>query len=153
SHVTRSIVLVLALSLHHLFEGLSIGLQMSVSNVWHLTIAVMCHEIAICFSMGLQFYKTDKKLTKKVFVILLVACIIGPGGIIIGLAISETGGTEHDIGQNTVNGVLQALACGTFIYVTFFEILFQELGSGKSSLFNIFAMIGGFIFMALLGLI
>ena len=77
--------------------------------------------------MGLQFYKEDRKLNKKVFIILLVAAVIMPLGIVIGIAISEARQDEtlddlHDW-QNILNGVLQALACGE----TFFVICFLML--------------------------
>ncbi len=53
-HSTRSIILILALSLHRVFEGMSIGLQQNVQNTGSLFLAVMCHETVIGFSLGLQ---------------------------------------------------------------------------------------------------
>ncbi|ESO10655.1 hypothetical protein HELRODRAFT_72339 [Helobdella robusta] len=153
-NATRSIVLVLALSLHHIFEGLSIGLQKSFSNVWHVTLAVLCHETAICFSLGLQFFKTDRKLTKKVAVILIISATIMPLGILIGAAIVEIGDhSSFSTWQDLVNGILQALACGTFIYVTFFEIFYEQLGHGKTTFCKILLVIVGFAFIALIGLL
>jgi len=37
-HAVRSLILILALSLHHFFEGISVGLQRSVSGVFTLLI-------------------------------------------------------------------------------------------------------------------
>ena len=53
--------LVLALSLHHVFEGLSIGLQRKASKLVSLTVAVLIHESVICFCLGLQFFKVSPR--------------------------------------------------------------------------------------------
>jgi len=50
-------------------------------------------------------------------------------------------------------GVLQAIAVGTFIYVTFFEILSEELSSHESSLSKVIFVAIGFMLMALLDLV
>ena len=44
-HATRSLVLLFALSLHHVFEGLSVGLKHSSAAVWSLCIGIVCHEV------------------------------------------------------------------------------------------------------------
>ena len=66
--------------------------------------------------MGLQFYKDDRKLNKKVFAILLVAASIMPLGIVLGIALSEANQNESAPDprdwKNVLNGVLQGLACG-----------------------------------------
>ena len=50
-------------------------------------------------------------------------------------------------------GVLQAIAVGTFIYVTFFEILSEELTTHASSLSKVIFVAIGFMLMALLDLV
>lgn len=64
---------------------------------------------------------------------------------------TETGNEDTSIA--IANGVLQAIAMGTFIYVTFFEILQEEIDPDDSSLTKIFFVAAGFSLMALLGLI
>ena len=49
-------------------------------------------------------------------------------------------------------GVLQAIAVGTFIYVTFFEILSEELAD-HSSVGKVLFVVVGFMLMALLDLV
>lgn len=48
----------------------------------------------------------------------------------IGMGIEDFG---HSVDESVVNAVLQGLACGTFFYVTFFEVLPHELNQGKIS--------------------
>jgi len=51
------------------------------------------------------------------------------------------------------NGVLQAFASGTFIFVTFFEILQEEIDPHDTSIGKIACVMAGFMTMALLVLI
>jgi len=82
-HAMRSIILILALSLHHLFEGISLGLQRSVAGAFTLLIALLCHETIISFSLGLQFVKCS--YTMRQHYITAFACsIIEPIGVAVG---------------------------------------------------------------------
>lgn len=150
-HSTRSIILILALSLHRIFEGMSVGLQKSTQDVLHLFLAVMCHETVIGFSLGLQFVRSELTL-RRLLLTAFICSIIMPIGVAIGTAMTEVGagnGGSIDI----VNGVLQAIAMGTFIYVTFFEILQEELNPDDTDLAKICFVALGFFLMALLTLI
>lgn len=149
-HATRSIILILALSLHRIFEGMSIGLQHSVTNVASLFGAVMCHETVIGFSLGLQFVKSGFALRRLVVTSVVCSCIM-PVGVLIGLAMTEFGRTSDTV--DIANGLLQAIAMGTFIYVTFFEILQEEVDPEDTSLAKIVFIAIGFTLMALLDLI
>ena len=149
-HNTRSIILVLALSLHRIFEGMSIGLQGSSQAVGSLFLAVMCHETVIGFSLGLQFVKARFPF-RRLLVMSLVCSVIMPVGVMIGILMTEVGRDATTV--MAANGVLQGIAMGTFIYVTFFEILHEELESADTSFAKILCVAGGFVMMALLNII
>ena len=51
------------------------------------------------------------------------------------------------------NGIMQAFACGTFIFVTFFEILQEEIDPHDTSIGKVASVACGFFAMALLQLI
>ena len=79
----RSLILIMALSLHHLFEGMSMGLHRSVAGVFTLLIALLCHETIISFSLGLQFVKCS--YTPKQHYVTAFACsIVEPVGVAVG---------------------------------------------------------------------
>jgi solute carrier family 39 (zinc transporter), member 1/2/3 len=149
-HATRSIILILALSLHRIFEGMSVGLQDSVINVASLFAAVMCHEMVIGLSLGLQFVKSEFSL-RRLLIVSFVCSSIMPVGVLMGLAMTETGSDASSI--DIANGLLQATAMGTFIYVTFFEILQEEVDAHDTSLAKVVCVAAGFAMMALLNLI
>ncbi|KAK2146639.1 hypothetical protein LSH36_593g01018 [Paralvinella palmiformis] len=145
AHNTRSLVLVVALSLHRIFEGMSLGLQHTTHNVWNLFIAVLCHETVIGFGLGLQFVKNGFGL-KKMFIASSLCSIIMPVGVAIGTVLVEVGGQSNNL--NLVNGILQGISTGTFIYVTFFEILQEEIDPHDTSLSRFFSVLLGFGVMA-----
>ncbi|CAD5116591.1 unnamed protein product [Dimorphilus gyrociliatus] len=148
-HEMRSVLLMVALSLHRIFEGLSIGLKSTVFGVWSLFLAVMCHEIVIAFSLGMHLANVKTKRTKLI-VAVIFCCLVGPLGVVIGTLITELGTLSNTV--NIINGVLQGIATGTFIYVTFFEILNEELEKSVS-IINMICLFVGFATMAALGFI
>jgi len=95
-HNARSLALVLALSLHRIFEGMSVGLQQSASGVGNLLLAVMCHETVIAFSLGLQFVRSQLPI-KRLYVTSLICSIIMPIGVVIGIVMSENATGEYII--------------------------------------------------------
>ncbi len=146
----RSLVLAIALSLHRIFEGMSIGLMHTVLGVGSLFLAVICHEVVIGFSLGLQFVQ-NKFSTKRIIAYTVVCSIILPLGVGIGTVIIEVGSDGQ--GLNMVNGILQAISTGTFIYVTFFEILQGEISHADTGVAKSFFLVLGFALMAALSAI
>ena len=87
-HTVRSLILILALSLHHFFEGISVGLQRSVSGVFTLLIALLCHETIISFSLGLQFVKSSYS-RRLHYVTAFLCSIIEPIGVAVGTLLAR----------------------------------------------------------------
>lgn len=149
--MTRSLVLLMALSLHHVFEGMTVGLKHTEMGVWNMCIAIVSHEVVVGFSLGLQLLRSYNTI-KKVVVAALLCALMTPLGVIIGMSIMETGG-EGNTSLDAANGILQGLATGVFIYVTFFEILLGEITHHDTSMTKLLCLFLGFGSMALLGLI
>ncbi|XP_052227465.1 zinc transporter ZIP2-like [Dreissena polymorpha] len=144
----RGIVLMVALSLHMIFDGLAIGLMTKSSKVWQLLGAVALHKCLVFFTIGLQSLEILASAKKSVFVIVFLA-IISPIGILIGEAINSF---DDVTARETVPAVLQGIATGTFLFVTFFEILFRELGAQDPELLKIMFSFIGFVLIALVRL-
>ncbi|XP_033115308.1 zinc transporter ZIP1-like [Anneissia japonica] len=121
----RSLMLLFALSLHSLFEGLAVGLQNSTALIMQIFIALIIHKNVLAFSLGLNLVKSN--LTRgAVFRSCLCFAIMAPIGIGIGIAVDNANDFIHSL----VNGILEGIATGTFLYITFFEVLpheFQEI--------------------------
>ena len=51
----RSVLLIIALTFHSLFEGLAIGLQTELGELMSIFIAVVVHKAVMAFSLGKYF--------------------------------------------------------------------------------------------------
>lgn len=160
-HGVRSLILMMALSLHHIFEGMSIGLQHSLQRVFTLLGAVMSHEIIISFSLGMQLVRCHYTL-RRLIIAALICALFMPVGVAIGTAMMEsTSEAEQGRGQGPrindriqlANGILQAFAAGNFIFVTFFEILQEEIHPDDSSVGKVASAFLGFALLSLVELI
>nr|XP_040053000.1 zinc transporter ZIP1 [Gasterosteus aculeatus aculeatus] len=143
----RSFMLFLSLSLHSVFEGLAIGLQSTDSKVLEICIAILVHKSIIVFSLSV-------KLVQSAVRPLWVAAYIGvfammsPIGIAIGISVMEAQLAAGAL----IQAVLEGLAAGTFIYITFLEILPHELNSPGKQLLKVLFILLGFSVMACLTL-
>ena len=146
----RSFLVVIALSVHSLFEGMAIGLEESESGVWKLLMAVSIHAAPIVFCVSTDMISSGvKKL--KVLIFMIILSINTPAGILIGLIV--TSHLEQASGQHIlIIGVLQGLAAGTLLYITFFEVLSRDKLDkyGMSGLLGAVAIMLGFSLMATL---
>jgi len=144
----RSFLVVIALSVHSLFEGMAIGLEESKSGVWKLLLAVSIHAAPIVFCVSTDMISSGvKKL--KVLIFMIILSINTPAGILIGLIV--TSHLEQASGQHIlIIGVLQGLAAGTLLYITFFEVLSRDKLDkyGMSGLLGALAIMLGFSLMA-----
>ncbi|XP_062126557.1 zinc transporter ZIP1 [Drosophila sulfurigaster albostrigata] len=135
----RGLFIVLALSLHELFEGMAIGLESSANSVWFMFGAVSAHKLVLAFCVGVELIVARTRLSLAVLYVLTFA-VVSPLGIGLGILIShgQSGG-----GPNLISAVLQGFACGTLIYVVFFEILSKN----RSGLRAYLALFVGFVIM------
>ena len=106
----KTVVLLIALSLHMIFEGLATGLQKTESEVWTLLSVIMLHKCMIAFSIGLQIW-TFRKM-KLIILAAVGFSVVAPVGIIIGAAVSEVNGEGR--AQGVTSGVLQSLTTRDF---------------------------------------
>ncbi|XP_023710544.1 zinc transporter ZIP1 [Cryptotermes secundus] len=140
----RNFLLVLALSIHELFEGLAIGLQTSTSYVWYMLGAASSHKLVLAFCVGVELVSSRTKFLLSLMYICTFA-LVSPLGIGIGIGLSE--GDGHG---GVPNAILQGIATGTILYAVFFEVLQKEHNSKESGLLRLLAILVGF--GAMLGL-
>ncbi|KAJ8882486.1 hypothetical protein PR048_014297 [Dryococelus australis] len=118
----RGLLMVVALSFHSVFEGLALGLQPTTRDTWYLFGAVAVHTCALLTCIGLEL-ATSGLAAPRVVLYVSVLALVSPVGVAAGLVV-----TLHspDGPQALVVAVLQGVAGGTIIYVTFFEVLERE---------------------------
>ncbi|KAJ8398466.1 hypothetical protein AAFF_G00427210 [Aldrovandia affinis] len=136
----RSFILVFSLSLHSVFEGLAVGLQRDRQKVLEICMALLLHKSIIAFSLSLKL--TQGRLRRAAVTgCLLLFSVMSPLGIGVGIALTEAKSTpQHQLARSTLEG----LAAGTFIYITFMEILPHELGTPQYRIPKVALLLTGF---------
>lgn len=113
-----------------------------------ICVAIVIHKSIIVFSLAV-------KLVQSAVPPLWVAAYVGvfammsPIGIAIGISVMEARLTSGAL----IQAVLEGLAAGTFVYITFLEILPHELNSPGKQLLKVLFILVGFSVMAALSLI
>ncbi|KAM9353823.1 zinc transporter ZIP3 [Symphorus nematophorus] len=136
----RAFILVFSLSLHSVFEGLAVGLLEDGREVLEICLALMIHKSIISFSLA--FKLSQIRLRRSVVAgCLLLFAAMSPLGIGAGIGLAETKASpQHQLARSTLEG----LATGTFIYITFMEILPHELASGRNRIPKVAMLLVGF---------
>jgi len=75
----RGLLIVLALSIHELFEGFAVGLQRDTVGVYYLFAAVCAHKFVISFCIGVELM-VQKTLVWLAFVYIFVYSIVSALG-------------------------------------------------------------------------
>jgi zinc transporter 1/2/3 len=141
----RGFLLVAALSFHSIFEGMAIGLQPTQSDVWFLFTAVIVHELAIMFCIGMEML--ESKLRVLLYVIYMVELgLITSVGVGVGILVTEY---VHDPSAThlLIIAILQGIAAGTLLYVTFLEVLERERHKPGNGLVKLAAIAIGFFLL------
>ncbi|XP_063781948.1 zinc transporter ZIP1 isoform X2 [Pseudophryne corroboree] len=139
----RCFILMMSLSLHSVFEGIAIGLQNEQSEVLQIAVAILIHKSIIAVSLSLLLMQSNVQTRWFVLSIVMFA-LMSPLGIGIGIGVMQ----NESSGSSLVQCVLEGLAAGTFIYITFLEILPHELNSNKWRLPKVIFILLGFSGMA-----
>jgi len=136
----RSFMLLLALSFHSVFEGIAIGLQDTSGQLVTIFTAVMFHKAVMAFSLGLNIAQSDLS-TQTIFMSNIMFSIASPIGVGLGIAVADL---PSSLPQDLCSGILQGIAGGTFLYITFFEVLPHELNLPQNRLWKVLFIILGF---------
>ncbi|XP_008297206.1 zinc transporter ZIP1 [Stegastes partitus] len=136
----RAFILVFSLSLHSVFEGLAVGLLENAGEVLEICLAMMIHKSIVSFSLTVKLSQGRLRRSAVAGCLLLFAAM-SPLGIALGIALTETKTTpQHQLARCTLEG----LAAGTFIYITFMEILPHELAVPANRIPKVAMLLVGF---------
>lgn len=144
-------VLIFATSVHSIFEGLALGLMNEPSKASHIFIGIILHECIVAAALGLNSIRLNPEESGIKFGILFSSTV--PLGIVIGVAIGMTPGPFGRL----ISAIFQGLAAGTFLHVSFCELIPSELSNSDSEvglrrfrIFKIFLIFLGFVLMSVL---
>ena len=122
---------------------------MSVPDVWKLFVAIALHAIPIHFCVGMEMFNGGMRKL-HIIIYFIVLGLVTPIGIIIGMVVTVHAGEGGDGTKTLVIGILQGLAGGTLLYITFFEVLDREKldKAGMTGLRGCALITCGFLIMA-----
>uniref|UniRef100_A0A0N5BW52 Zinc transporter ZIP3 n=1 Tax=Strongyloides papillosus TaxID=174720 RepID=A0A0N5BW52_STREA len=141
SHGVRSITFLLAISSHSVIEGLAFGAMNTKKGLRALFISLMIHKLIVAFSMGLQLARTHAHNIKWVIVSMFIFSITSPVGAIVGSFVHNI---ENEYLKDILLMIMQGLAVGTFLYVTFFEVLINERNNEHNNFLKLTLIVFGF---------
>ena len=118
---TSAVVLILAIGVHALFEGIAFGLQTEMENAIQLALGILIHKSAAAVSIGGAFARSGYT-TKWCIIFVILFAITTPIGILIGMAVTES--------NKLVDTIFMSTSGGTFIYVACSEIVINEFDKG-----------------------
>jgi len=136
SNITPYILLI-ALSLHGLFEGIALGVMKTIRDLIFLLIAILAHKWAESLALGISFFKSGTE--RNIFIkMILIFSLFSPSGIIIGILFSSAG--------YLIEGILLSVSGGTFLYVSASEVIVEEFAITKHKFKKyVFYLLGGIL--------
>uniref|UniRef100_A0A0N5B3V6 ZIP family metal transporter n=1 Tax=Strongyloides papillosus TaxID=174720 RepID=A0A0N5B3V6_STREA len=114
---------------------------MEVRICGHYLCANLIHKLIVAFSMGLQLARTHAHNIKWVIVSMFIFSITSPVGTIVGSLVHNI---ENEYLKDILLMIMQGLAVGTFLYVTFFEILINERNNEHNNFLKLTLIVFGF---------
>lgn len=111
-------VLMIALSVHSIFEGIALGLGKTEAAVMNMVIAILVHKGAAGSSLGISLVKAFPDNFKLCRQCVFIFAIATPLGVLIGMIVANAG-EVYDV-------IFSSLAAGTFVYIAASEIIVGE---------------------------
>lgn len=129
-------ILMIALAVHAVFEGLALGLTAELKDTINITIAILIHKGAAGSSLGISLVKTFPNDFKLCRWLVFIFAIASPLGVAIGMILKDYAGEMVQI-------VFTCLAAGSFVYIGCSEIIVEEFSIPGNRLLKLFFFLLG----------
>uniref|UniRef100_A0AC35UDY8 Zinc transporter ZIP3 n=1 Tax=Rhabditophanes sp. KR3021 TaxID=114890 RepID=A0AC35UDY8_9BILA len=144
----KSIIFAIIMSFHSILEGVALGVKDDMSAMWMLFISLLIHKGIESFSVGLHVSKTNASKIKMIVITIVVYAFMTPIGAGIGIILQNLPMSE--VVRVGIILVLECLAGGTFIYVTFLELIANERANPHDNVQQLLSISAGFITITVL---
>nr|AYW01691.1 ZIP7 protein [Morus alba] len=116
-----SILLIVALCFHSLFEGVAIGVAETKADAWKALWTISLHKIFAAIAMGIALLRMiPNRPLLSCAAYAFAFAISSPIGVVIGIIIDAT--TQGPV-ADWIFAISMGLACGVFIYVSINHLL------------------------------
>lgn len=118
-------VLLAMLSIHSIVAGIALGLEEQVAGAVTLLVGIVFHKGPAAFALILSTHMAGiERSRQKAF--LAFFCVMTPLGIVLGVSSSVVFTTSSSV-YGVMQGIFNAFAAGTFIYIAVIDIIDKEL--------------------------
>ena len=122
-----SVILLLALSVHSIFDGLAIGISSNLQELISTTAAVLAHKGFAGYALGSSMVASEMNEAHH-YALSAVFASCSVIGIILGTIFEQWGGMDGQNEWKTIgSGSINAIVAGTFLYISIVEIGLKEL--------------------------
>lgn len=140
-----SIALLVVISAHSFFTGLTMGAQTDFTSTLYLMITVISHKWVEAFALGTNLIRNGEKISSIVKLSILYTLTL-PAGLICGTIIIAISATF----AKTATMLATGFGSGSFIYIAIVDILVPEFEHSKNALLKFALVCFGFILISLL---
>lgn len=137
--IASAIILILAMSIHNLPEGVSVGVAFasSVKSGIILCLVIGIHNLVMSASIAVVLINSNISKNKTIFLtaICFITTILGS---VIGYYIGDI--------SEVVLSICLCISSGTLLFVVFYEMLPKAISNCKSKLVYVFLILGIFLF-------
>jgi len=141
----RAWVFFVALSLHSVFDGLSLGGEESLSGFYGLLVAVLAHKAFDGLALGVPVFLA-RLPAAQTWGALIFCAAMTPLGIGVGWAATSVQGESARL----ASAVVVSMSAGSFLFISMLELLPAALHDGRFVAWKLCAFMGGFLGMAAL---
>lgn len=141
-------ILMVILSGHSIIAGLALGAEQVVNMALIILIAIIAHKGSAGFALGVNLLKANLEL-KSINYILITFSLMTPLGIFAGLLLSLD---SELFSTKVVGGLFDALAAGTFIYISIVIIIVEEFSVNSNRLHKFMYLSLGLLLMAVIAI-
>lgn len=127
-------MLIVAMGVHAIFEGLALGLLTDFAGFLGFMMAIVFHKWAECMAVGISFLKNNVPKLNSIIALAIFA-FLTPSGILAGIIFSDT--------KPKIKAILMGISAGTFLYIAIAEVLAEEFNSKKNALSKYMAYLAG----------
>lgn len=128
-------VLMIALSVHSIFEGLALGLTPDLASTLNIVAAIIIHKGAASSSLGISLVKTFPDNFPLCRWLVFTFSWATPLGVILGMILSNAG-PFYDV-------LFNSLAAGSFVYIACSEVIVEEFTIPGNRMWKLLALIVG----------
>ncbi|KAI3679897.1 hypothetical protein L2E82_50877 [Cichorium intybus] len=134
SSLSDTILLILALCFHSVFEGIAVGVSSTKADAWRNLWTISLHKIFAAVAMGIALLRLIPNRPLLLTVIYSFAfAISSPIGVGIGIAIDAT--TEGAV-ADWMYAISMSIACGVFVYVAIHHLISKGFKPQEDSYFD-----------------